>query len=387
MKTAGFSILVALVMALGGVGCDGGDGGGGGGGEDTPVAADGGGEVEEDSGGGGGALWAAVPGATQGDVTQVRGFDASGGALYLTLTSPVSAGLFRLDVAGGATEFAKLFEGTGLTLATEAGTYMALWEAKAGSLVQVSLEGEAADLAFNFTQREIQRMVFTDGLLYLLSKNWEVAEYHVNRGSAAAMQWDQLGPASNETALGFHTDGDAVAIVTVRNEIPLGLNCKKVAANAGEGDAWADCPDFPQHLGAGPNDPYSVKAGVTGEGAVMAVWFEILKQGQKTYEVQVGGIDGGWSVVGALPDGKAPSAMLVAGGSLYVGYQGKGEAKIYTVDAGGGDAVLVGEGLPETEHDKSGVVGLATDGGAVYALFQDYNAGGSTLTAYEFAGN
>lgn len=388
MKTAWFSMLVALVLALGGASCDGGGGGGGGGGDDTLPAEDGGGEVEEDSGGGGGALWGMVPGASQGDVTQVRGFDAASGALYLTITSPVSAGLFRLDVAGAATEFAKLFEGTGLTLATEAGTYMALWENKAGSLVQVSLEGEAADLSFNFEQREIQRMVFVDGLLYLLSKNWEVAEYHVNRGSAAAMQWDQLGGASNETALGFHSDGDAVAIVTVRNDIPLGLNCRTIASNAGEGDAWADCPDFPQHLGAGPNDPYSVKAGVTGDGATMAAWFEILKAGQKTYEVQVGSIGGGWSVVGGLPDGKQPSAMLVAGGTLFVSYAGKGQGQqIFTADAGGGDAAPAGEGLPEPGHDKSGVVGLAADGGAVYALFQDYNAGGSTLTAYAFEGN
>jgi hypothetical protein len=389
MKTAWISRLAALLLVLSGAGCDGGSGSGGGGagGDDTVAAADGVGEVEEDSGGGG-ALWGMVPGASQGDVTQVRGFDAAEGALFITITSPVAAGLFRLDVAGGGQEFTKLFEGTGLTLATEAGTYMALWENKAGSLVQVNLEGEAADLSFNFEQREIQRMVFVDGLLYLLSKNWEVAEYHVNRGSAAAMQWDQLGAASNETALGFHSDGDAVAIVTVRNDIPLGLNCKTIAANAGEGDAWADCPDFPQHLGAGPNDPYSVKAAVTGEGAVMAAWFEILKAGQRTYEVQVGSMDGGWSVVGGLPDGKEPSALLVAGGTLYVAYQGKGGGQqVFTVDAGGGDAAPAGAGLPEPGHDKSGVIGLAADGGAVYALFQDYNAGGSTLTAYAFTGN
>ena len=32
----------------------------------------------------------------------------------------------------------------------------------------------------------------------------------------------------------------------------------------------------------------------------------------------------------------------------------------------------------------SGVVGLASDGDKVFALFQEYNAGGSTVTAYEF---
>ncbi|MFH1531787.1 MAG: hypothetical protein ABIK09_13765 [Pseudomonadota bacterium] len=393
MKTAGFSFLVALVMALSGAACDGGGGGGGNGGGDDTLPEDGsGGELIEDSGGGGGPQWAAVPGATLGDVTQVRGFDAAAGALYLTVTSPVSAGLFHLDLAGGAEEFAKIFEGTGLALATEAGTYMALWESKAGSLVQVNLEGEAADLSFNFPQREIQRMVYTDGLLYLLSKNWEVAEYHVNRGSAAAMQWDQLGAASNETALGFHSDGDTVAIVTVRNDIPLGLNCRSIAANATEADAWSDCPDFPQHLGAGPNDPYSVKASVTGDGEIMAAWFEILKTGQKSYEVQAGTIGGGWSVVAGLPDGVAPSAMLVAGSTLYVAYQGRGGGEQVfthtTVSGVGGTPGVtgIGGGLPEPSGDKSGVVGLAADGASVYALYQDYNAGGSTLTAYKMIG-
>ncbi len=390
MKTAWFSILVVSALALGSISCDGGggDGGGGDGGEDIIAADARGGELAEDNGGGAAVLWAVVPGATLGDVTHVRGFDAAGGALFLTVTSTVSAGLFHLDSAGGAQEFSKIFEGTGLTLATDAGTYMALWENKAGGLVQVNLEGEAADLSFNFTQREIQHMVFTDGLLYLLSKNWEVAEYHVNRGSAAAQQWDQLGGASNETVQGFHSDGDNVAIVTVRNDVPLGLNCKTIAANATEADAWSDCPDFPQHLSAGPNDPYSVEAGVAGAGDVMAVWFKILKAGQPTYEVQVGGIGGGWSVVGELPDGREPSDMIVADGILYVAYKGLGAGKqVYTVPATGGVAAPAGEGMPEPGHDKSGVAGLALDGGAVYALFQDYNAGGSTLTAYEFIGD
>jgi hypothetical protein len=386
MKMSVLSILVGVVIALGCAGCDGGgDGGGGGGGEDTLPAEVADEEAVEDSGGSGGVLWSPISGATKGDVTSVRGFEAENGALYLAVKSPVSAGLFYLDTAGDALEFTKIFEGTGLTIATEAGTYMALWEDKAGSLVQVSVEEEATDLAFNFEQREIQKMVFTDGLLYLLSKNWEKAEYHVNRGSAAAKQWDQLGGASNETTLGLHSDGDNVVVVTVRNETPLGLNCKSIPANAGEDDSWSDCPGFPQHLGAGPNDPYSVKAGISGDGTAMAVWFEILKQGQRTYEVQLGTMDGGWSVVGGLPDDKEPSDMLIANGTLFVAYLGKGDGRqVFTVGTEGGDAVLAGSGLPEPGHDKSGVVMLAR-GGGVYALFQEYNAGGSALTAYKLS--
>ena len=389
MKKRWYLVLLSLAFGVAGA-CDSG-GGSSGGRADAAQDDVAEGEIAGDDAvadtGGVENLWAAVPGATLGDVTQVLGFEAAGGALYLTVNSPVSAGLFHMDRAVSDAGFAKIFEGKGNTLATEAGIYMALWENKAGSLVQVNLDGEAADLAFNFEQREIKRMIFTGGLLYLLSKNWEVSEYHVNRGSAAAMQWEQLGDATNETALGFHTDGETVAVVTVSNEVPLGLNCRVIAANAGEGDAWTPCHGFPQHLGDGPLDPYSVNGGFTGEGASMAGWFEILKTGQKSYEVQVGTIAGDWSIVEGLPLDRRPAAMLVAGGNLYVGYLGLGEGQqVFTVPAAGGAATRVGDALPETGHDKSGVVGLAADGDKVFALFQDYNAGGSMVTAYEFTG-
>ena len=389
MKKRWYPVLLILAFGLAGA-CDNGGGGGGGGADaaqdDVAEGEITGDDAAEDTGGGEN-LWAAVQEASLGDVTQVLGFGAAAGALYLTVNSPVSAGLFHMDLAAPDAGFVKIFEGKGLTLATDAGTYMALWENKAGSLVQVSLDGEAADLAFNFGQRDIKRMVFTDGLLYLLSKNWEVSEYHVNRGSAAAMQWEQLGDATNETALGFHTDGETVAVVTVGNQVPLGLNCRVIAANAVEGDVWTPCPGFPQHLGDGPMDPYTVNGGFTGEGATMAGWFEILKTGQKSYEVQVGTLAGGWSVVEGLPQDRRPAAMLVAGGNLYVAYQGLGEGQqVFAAPAVGGAAMLVGAGLPETGHEKSGVVGLAADGDKVFALFQEYNAGGSMVTAYEFTG-
>ena len=389
MKKRWYSVLMILVFGLAGA-CD--SGGGGGGGADAGQDDVAEGEITEvdaaaEDTGAGENLWAAIPAASVGDVTQVIGFEAAAGSLYLTVNSPVSAGLFHMDRAEPDTGFVKVFEGKGHTLATDAGIYMALWENKAGSLVQVSLDGEPVDLAYNFEQREIKSMVFTDGLLYLLSKNWKVSEYQVNRGSAAAMQWEQLGDATNETALGFHTDGETVAVVTVGNEVPLGLNCRVIAANAVEGDVWTPCAGFPQHLGDGPMDPYSVNGGFTGEGATMAGWFEILKTGQKTYEVQVGTIAGDWSVVEGLPQDRRPAAMLVAGGNVYVAYQGLGEGQqVFSTPAGGGAATLVGGGLPETGHDKSGVVGLATDEGKVFALFQDYNAGGSMVTAYEFIG-
>ena len=388
MKKRWCSVLLILVFGLAGA-CDSGSGGGGADAVQDDVAE---GEITGDDAvadtRGEELLWAAVPAAVLGDVTQVLGFGGAGGALYLTVKSPVSAGLFHVDLAAPDAGFAKIFEGEGNTLATEAGTYMALWESKAGSLVQVSLDGEveASDLAFNFEQREIKRMIFTDGLLYLLSKNWAVSEYHVNRGSAGAMQWDQVGEATNETALGFHTDGETVAVVTVSSE-PLGLGCRFIAANAGEAESWAPCPGFPRHSWDGPQEPYSVNGGFTGQGATMVGWFEILKAGQKTYEVQVGTLSGDWSVVDGLPEDRRPAAMLVAGGNLYVAYQGLGEGRqVYATAAAGGAATLVGAGLPETSHDKSGVVGMAADGDKIFALFQDYNVGGSTVTAYEFTG-
>ena len=86
--------------------------------------------------------------------------------------------------------------------------------------------------------------------------------------------------------------------------------------------------------------------------------------------------------------------MLVAGDHLFVTYLGKGEGEqVFVRDLGehgegGTPATMVaGRGLPEPGHDKSGVVRLAADGGTVYALLQDYNAGGSTVTAYQFTGN
>ncbi|MBM4372722.1 MAG: hypothetical protein FJ098_13785 [Deltaproteobacteria bacterium] len=378
------AILAAVLAAAG---CDGGGGDGWGGALDDAQADVGPGGDGDGGGGdtGSRSVWTALPGAVLGDVTRVVAFSGDGGALYVSAESPVSEGVFRLDLAAPDAGFAKIFEGTGLTLATPAGTYTALWENKAGALVQVGGE-EALDLGFNFEQREIQRMVYADGLLYLLSKDWAAAEYHVNRGSAAAMQWEPVGPVSDETALGFHCDGETVMVVTVRNEIPLGLNCRTVPANAGEDGAWSPCEGFPQHLAGGPNDPYSVKAGITGDGAVLAAWFEVLKAGQKTWEVQTGVLDGSWSLASGLPEDRPPSAMMVHAGLAWIGYSGLGDgAQVFSRSADGAGvegALALGSGLPEPAGDKTGVAGLVGVDGNVYLLWQDYNAGGSTLTVY-----
>jgi len=329
-------------------------------------------------------LWQAMEGASLDEVKSVQGFGAARGGIYLTVDSPAAAGLFRLDLAATDTGFSHVFDGIGPTLVTESGTYMAMFQNNKGSLVQIDDAEEAADLAFNFENpREIRWMLEANNLLYMLNKDWSNAENMVNRGSPAVMAWDQVGPSTNETALGIHTNGDKLLMVTSKNEPPLGLACHQAPANSDESQPWQDCPGFPTHEMQGRNDSYSVLCGLTGEGDHMAAWFQILKTGKKSWEVQLGNVDGTWNIAQGAPADREPSAMLVTDSQVFLGYKGLQDGQqVFAAPLNGDQFEPVGFGFPAPEQAKSGVAGLAWDGSSLYAAWLDYNPGGSLISIY-----
>ncbi len=235
-------------------------------------------------------------------------------------------------------------------------------------------KSNSIDLAFSDGGGIIQDIVYTGDLLFLLARVSDAADFFVHRGSPSGGAWSQVGAAINETPVGMWTDGTTVYLMVNRIDMPPGLACRQLPADAGPTAAWQPCDGFPNYSKEGDN-PFSFRGGIFGEGSRLAAWFEVQGLGQASVAVHSASAGGAWSEIGTLPL-PMPVATDFDGERLWLGYKGdKVGSLLYAADVDGTfDAVGTG-GIPApVDAAMDGILGICTTGTDTYLLHGTWNA-------------
>ncbi len=325
------------------------------------------------------------------DVKDLLSISATNHGIIMTVSGPVP-GMYFLEFGQSDGKWERLAEVGGALAADGNYAFGSYFQGTAGGLISIFIdqalnfgeEGKVVltDLGFNFENREIRNIVARDNFLYMMSKDWAAAEYIVNRGNPAAMQWEQVGTNKNESALGFYCDGNSAMMTTVRNEV-LGLGCYIVDADGNAESEWTPCSGFPEHVLDKQSDPYSVNMGLSGDGDRVAAWFEVLKLGKTSYEVQRGQMDGNWEILEGAREETKPSAMLVNGDNIYLAYVGvDGDGKVL-VSRDGAPFEPLGEGMEDPSSGTSGPVGLTMSKLGLVAVYRNESSGSIGMEIYK----